>query len=66
MCEPNTPKPDRRARALLELLAIAAAQDDRGGRITEADHARADQILLDLIADREVAQAFDRIGKWYA
>jgi hypothetical protein len=32
----------------------------------EAGHLRADRILLDLIDDDEIREAFDAIDKWYA
>lgn len=58
-----------RADALRELRDIAARQsgaDGRGRRILEADHEEADEILLRLLGDDELRQAFDSIEKWYA
>ena len=45
----------------LSLLARYAQSDD-----VEDAHLAADQVLLKLIGDREIAEAFYRIPKWYA
>lgn len=47
--------------ALRELKAIEANQGD-----IERDHARADDILLELIDDEEISEAYYDIDKWYA
>ena len=48
-----------RDQALTKLRAL-------GGGDVEGDHVVADRILLDLIADDEIREAFDAINKWYA
>ena len=35
-------------------------------QIKEDDHVEADAILLDLIDDDEISEAYHAIGKWYA
>lgn len=47
--------------ALLQLRQLA---DD--GNDYEADHVNADAILLELIGDAGITEAFKAIGKWYA
>ena len=55
-------KKNLRAHVLKELRALA--QDKDGDH--EANHGRADDLLLELIDDDEVTDAFKRIKKWYA
>lgn len=45
----------------LERLKKAAEDGD-----TEAAHADADDVLLDLIDDPEIRAAYDAVDKWYA
>lgn len=46
--------------ALKELVELERSND------TESAHARADEILVDLIGDKGIAVAYGNIGKWYA
>lgn len=46
---------------LLAGLAKCAENDDY-----EAAHANADQYLIDYIGDVEIANAYAKVGKWYA
>ena len=39
--------------------------DDQDYRDCEADHAKADGLLLEYIGDPEVSEAFEKIEKWY-
>ena len=49
-----------KGQLIAELMACAAGGDKEG------DHILADSLLLKFIADPEVTEAFDAIGKWYA
>lgn len=49
-----------RQNTLRRLRACAGCSD------TEKAHGDADEALIDYIADDEIADAYDRIGKWYA
>lgn len=46
---------------LLELAELAGEQRD-----PESTHAVADKLLLDFINDAEIAEAYNKIEKWYA
>lgn len=48
------------------LAALRALEDDGGRRDFEDDHYSADQLLLRFIDDPEVADAFEKVGRWYA
>lgn len=47
--------------ALLVILAECAKSGD-----TENAHCDADEALIQFIGDKEIAQAFEKINKWYA
>jgi hypothetical protein len=49
---------------LLAKLRELGNEDD--ARDPEADHARADDLLLEYINDPEIAEAFNAFDKWYA
>lgn len=49
-----------RAEALSELHSLASGGD------TEGCHVSADMVLLQLLGDPEIAEAFFRVPKWYA
>lgn len=51
---------DEALRLLTEIGARGFTSD------TEADHAEADEILVRLIGDAEIAAAYEAITKWYA
>ena len=57
-------------KLLEELRSMKRIQDDKGmivvWRDAEEDHGRADDILLELLNDPEVTEAFNEIEKWYA
>ncbi len=55
-------KKNLRAHVLKELKALA--QDKDGDH--EANHCRADNWLITLINDDEIAEAFGAVKKWYA
>lgn len=50
---------------IASLEAIKARGDDKGGA-GEAEHVDADALLVEYIADAEIAEAYSAIGKWYA
>lgn len=52
---------NRRDEYLKMLRDLAADSDD-----PEANHLAADRILLNLIDDKEITEAFERIMRWYA
>ena len=54
---------ERRDLVLAELRSM---KDVGELRDAEMDHARADELLLQLLADPEIREAFDEIRKWYA
>ena len=51
--------------ALAKLHALREAQDQDEGD-PEQEHVDADQILLDLIGDERISEAFNSLMKWYA
>ena len=58
-----------RAQALADLRAIQAIQADVNSperNDWEGHHCDADDILLKLIGDAEITEAFEAIAKWYA
>ncbi len=40
--------------------------DINSGRDYESDHARADELLIQYINNKEIEIAYDKVGKWYA
>lgn len=66
-----------RDEALAQLRAIRERQGGgvpdwsirlfpQAAHIREEDHEEADEILLELVSDPEITDAFESIGKWYA
>ena len=54
-------KAEKRTRILARLLVMALPPMD-----PEAAHGEADDLLLELIDDEEIANAYNAIEKWYA
>ena len=54
-------KKDRRKLALLKKLRILAQKSDY-----EIAHWKADELLIEYINDKEIEEAYDKVGKWYA
>lgn len=62
-----TTKKQKRDEILKQLKAMTPpATGYRWDRDPESDHSKADDLLLELIDDAEIKQAFDDIDKWYA
>lgn len=61
-------KDERRTRILEELKGMGNGKrlGSFGRPDPESDHADADDLLLELIDDQEVTDAFNAIRKWYA
>lgn len=55
-----------RADALQELRSLAVDYEQPTKIDPESAHIRAEKILLALIADAEISEAFENIKKWYA
>jgi hypothetical protein len=53
-----------REQALDRLRQLA--EDSKSGGDKEAIHAEADEILLELVGDPKVIEAFEAIEKWYS
>lgn len=53
-------RPCSREKALRRLRALSECRD------AEVAHAEADEILLSLVADAEVREAFEAVRRWYA
>lgn len=49
-----------------EQRSAARGGSDKWPQINEDDHGEADDLLLELIADPEITEAYNRIGKWYS
>jgi hypothetical protein len=64
----STEEPNKRDRILKELLEMYQWKNEKGVRVRdlESDHRRADDLLLEFIADEEITSAFNNIEKWYA
>jgi hypothetical protein len=59
-----TPTAMTRDELLAKLRALAGDDDEHTD--TEQVHVDADRALLEYIADQEITDAFDEVGKWYA
>lgn len=49
-----------------ELLVILNTYDEEKNGDFETGHAQADAALIAFINDPEIAEAYDRVGRWYA
>lgn len=48
-----------KAKLILELKKLKGADP-------EAEHSRADDLLIDFIDDEDIKRAFNNVNKWYA
>ena len=55
-----TKPPSRKQKLIAKLLELAESQD------TEVAHSDADKLLINYINDVEIAEAYNRVPKWYA
>lgn len=55
-----------KAKGLELLQSIITLQTELEGSDYETDHVHADEILLKIIGDKDIEEAFYNIQKWYA
>ena len=56
----------KRKKKLTKAELIRRLKEECGTHDTEANHSKADELLLEYINDKKVAAAFSDIDKWYA
>ena len=54
-------KNDKKKLALIKKLRVLAQKSDY-----EIAHWKADELLIEYINDKEIEEAYDKVGKWYA